>query len=689
MNCRSFVLVLMVLFVIGFVGCSDSEDSDGTQPNDQIINNQAPDDPLNPPADVTYEKRESDWFFVDSFDSDTASGLRDAKTDEIMQTAIECKLLFPASPPPYPVLLVGHGWAQNAESSLPQAEIYRNQGYASLVWSARGFGSSTELSRLNSSEYEVKDVIRIINWLAEQDFVIQEKRPEKVFENGKLVDFDFNSDGIQEGDDIPGDESKDFVLGMVGGSYGGGIQLLTASFDRRVDAIAPWMTWNNLKESLAPDDCFKIFWSSLLYIGGLAAANTAVDPHLTEWLIAILMTHEPTPSMEAGLGLSSPSTRFDLYSPLDSKNKFQTPTLVVQGIYDLLFDINQGVTNFELIRERTSDVKMYWHPSGHSSAGIAALVNGISGEGEESEEGEDTSAVIETDGVTLKVLNWFDRYLKHEDVDTGSEFEYDIKLDDNEWETKSGSWPLVAKNDYQVYYLYGGQDNSTGALSQDSLSYENTSQKSSVINIPFVNTSMNELFESDKAPEEKDAEDNELTSISYQTAPFVEDTEVTGIPEVALWLSAQSTDITFFIKLYDVAPDGIPALIDLDVTPWRIPKKDGEDNLMPPIDDAIYGSAIFQAFNNAFIEALIDGKDLASKLAGIPQIGIPRIGNLKTEKLNTFDLRGFAHNFKQGHSLRLTICTSQNGYLHSRRPGTGFIWHGEEHRSKLLLPVVK
>ena len=39
---------------------------------------------------------------------------------------------------------------------------------------------------------------------------------------------------------------------MAGGSYGGGIQFITAARDKRVDVITPTIPWHNLLESLYP-----------------------------------------------------------------------------------------------------------------------------------------------------------------------------------------------------------------------------------------------------------------------------------------------------------------------------------------------------------------------------------------------------------------------------------------------------
>ena len=51
---------------------------------------------------------------------------------------------------------------------------------------------------------------------------------------------------------------------MVGASYGGGIQLVTAAIDKRVDAIVPTIAWNNLNTSLYKSGAPKTSWGALL-----------------------------------------------------------------------------------------------------------------------------------------------------------------------------------------------------------------------------------------------------------------------------------------------------------------------------------------------------------------------------------------------------------------------------------------
>jgi ABC-2 type transport system ATP-binding protein len=94
-----------------------------------------------------------------------------------------------------------------------------HSGYNVVTWDPRGEWQSGGVLQIDHPDYGGQDMKAIISWLAQQ--------PE-----------------VQT--DAPGDPR----LGMVGASYGGGIQLVTAAIDKRVDAIAPTIAWNNLNTSL-------------------------------------------------------------------------------------------------------------------------------------------------------------------------------------------------------------------------------------------------------------------------------------------------------------------------------------------------------------------------------------------------------------------------------------------------------
>ncbi|MFE0583315.1 alpha/beta hydrolase, partial [Streptomyces sp. NPDC058874] len=138
-----------------------------------------------------------------------------------------------------PAVLLAHGFGGSKDDVRAQAERLARDGYAVMTWSARGFGRSGGRIGLNDPEHEVKDVSRLIDWLA--------ARPEVLL-----------------------DADGDPRVGVSGASYGGAVSLLAAGHDRRVDAIAPAITYWNLADSLFPGGVFKKLWSGIFFTTGSA-----------------------------------------------------------------------------------------------------------------------------------------------------------------------------------------------------------------------------------------------------------------------------------------------------------------------------------------------------------------------------------------------------------------------------------
>ena len=113
-------------------------------------------------------------------------------------------------------------------------------GYNVLTWDARGFGGSGGQVMVDNANFEGRDVQALLTHVANQ--------PEAQL-------------------DRPGDPR----VGMTGASYGGGIQLVTAGIDRRVDAITPVIAWNSLLTSLYKDGSPKLGWGSVL--GGVGLTS--------------------------------------------------------------------------------------------------------------------------------------------------------------------------------------------------------------------------------------------------------------------------------------------------------------------------------------------------------------------------------------------------------------------------------
>src|SRR5215475_12863138 len=158
---------------------------------------------------------------------------------------LDASFFTPAGGGRVPAVLLAHGFGQSKEAVRPEAENLARAGFAVLTWSARGFGASTGQIGLNSPDYEVKDVEQLVSWLARQPRVLL-------------------------------DRAGDPRVGITGASYGGGISLLAAAYDHRIDAVVAQSTWNNLATALFPNAAaggpaggvFKRQWAGLLFTQG-------------------------------------------------------------------------------------------------------------------------------------------------------------------------------------------------------------------------------------------------------------------------------------------------------------------------------------------------------------------------------------------------------------------------------------
>ncbi|SDY09132.1 ABC-2 type transport system ATP-binding protein [Micromonospora pattaloongensis] len=146
-----------------------------------------------------------------------------------------------------PAVLLAHGFGGTKRTVRTDAEDLAGIGYAVLTFTARGFGRSGGQIHLDHPDYEVRDAQRLLDWLA--------ARPE-----------------------IRTDAAGDPRVGVVGGSYGGGLALLLAAQDKRVDAIVPMITWNDLARAFLPESTggqpvngvLKKGWAGLFFGSGSA-----------------------------------------------------------------------------------------------------------------------------------------------------------------------------------------------------------------------------------------------------------------------------------------------------------------------------------------------------------------------------------------------------------------------------------
>jgi ABC-2 type transport system ATP-binding protein len=226
-----------------------------------------------------------------------------------------------------PVVLNGPGWAQPGanDPSTGVVKALLDQGYNVLTWDPRGFGQSGGLATIDAPDVEGRDTMALIDWTAQQPSVQLDK---------------------------PGDPR----VGMVGGSYGGGIQYSTASIDPRLDALVPVVGWHSLVTSLYKDQTFKQGWNTLLYG---SAASKGLDPHIRSAFASATAT---------GLLSADDEAWFASRGPGDAAlSQIKTPTLIMGGTIDTLFPLDEDVKIYQRLKANGIPVKMAWVCGGHGA----------------------------------------------------------------------------------------------------------------------------------------------------------------------------------------------------------------------------------------------------------------------------------------------------------------------------------
>ncbi len=462
-----------------------------------------------------------------------------------------------------PAVLTTNGFGGNKADggTAGTAKAFAQRGYVGIAYSGLGFGKSGCLVSLDDPRIDAKATSALIDFLAGR----------RAADDGTKVDY-VAKDG-QRGDDPR--------VGMIGGSYGGAIQLATAAVDHRVDALVPLITWNNLAYSLDPQNAgntdvpgaYKWQWANGFYLIGEGQPLLApsLDPSRYNNLTCL---HFVTRACDTIRMLNSgryPAGSTDelldyarSVSPVSYLSKVKAPTLLVQGQADSLFNLNEAKATYETLKGQGTTAKMIWQSWGHSG-GITDPASGELSLG---------AGNLETSYVGQRVLAWFDRYLRgNKQADTGPNFAYY-----RDWVGEPGRTYATASRPPALtdkYYLSGDGklvDNRSKVV-RGSREYRNwlipTSHSESslagLVGLP------------DPAPY-----DTRGTYLDWTTEPLASATDVVGAPKATLKVVSPRTErvqnssdaadkLVLFVKLYDVAPDGRKTLAHRLVAPVRVP----------------------------------------------------------------------------------------------------------------------
>ncbi|MFJ9848002.1 CocE/NonD family hydrolase [Streptomyces sp. NPDC101150] len=530
-----------------------------------------------------------------------------------------------AHPAPAVLTTNGFGGSKADGSTDATAKAFAARGYVALAYSGLGFGKTGCPISLDDPKADGRAASRLVDFLAGS----------RTSDDGTRVDY------------VTKDGKGDPRVGMIGGSYGGAIQMATASVDHRVDALVPLITWNDLSYSLDPNNAgrtqgvsgpvpgaYKYQWTNGFFLIGEAQGllNPSLDP--SRWGGAGCL-HFVAPACETKRLLDSRTYPADRtatmltyarsVSPVSYLKSVKAPTLLVQGQADSLFNLNEATATYRTLTAQGTPAKMIWQAWGHSG-GMKDPAKG------ELDLGKGN---LETSYVGRRILAWFDRYLQHrKDTDTGPAFAYY-----RDWVTEGPTYATSRTVPVGGQKLYLSGD---GKLVDNRKKVARGSREYRNLRVPTSHSESSLaglLGLPDPAPY-----DIKGTYLDWTSAPVAgRPVDVVGAPKVTLRVVSPQTErvqnsadaadkLVLFAKLYDVAPDGTKTLVHRLVAPARVP-------------------------------------DVTRKF--------------------TVELPGIVHRYEPGHRLRFVIAASDTAYAGNRGVKPVTVTSAPEDTGVLELPVTQ
>ena len=394
---------------------------------------------------------------------------------------------------PAPAVVVSPGFGQSKLGVDTDARELATHGYVVLAWSLRGFGRSTGRIALDAPDAEVRDLSRLIDRLAATAEVQQ---------------------------DGPGDPR----VGLSGQSYGGGISLMGATYDKRVDATVPVITWNSLDSAFLPGGVFKAQYASVFFASGPGGPCTRFAQRICEAYTRLAQT-----------GTGSAADRSLLVASSPDPSRITAPTLLVQGQDDTLFPLQESLTTARALQARGTPVALAWLNGGHDKPF-----------------GKDGDATIRT-----LTRTWFDRYLRRGKAGTGPAFR---------WDRSTGG----AGSSSQLPGSVGAAVRLEGPATQP-LANPAGGRPASISSIPGAGQlgGISSALGLDVPGQ----------SASWQSAPLATGRELLGDGRLTVHVTSSTGTAVLFAKVSDVSPDGGSALPGGQVAPLRLDglPSDGRD----------------------------------------------------------------------------------------------------------------
>jgi ABC-2 type transport system ATP-binding protein len=452
---------------------------------------------------------------------------------------LDTSLYLPASTPA-PAVLLAHGFGGTKTDLDSQARSLAHHGYVVLTYTARGFGTSGGMIHLDSQQFEVADGSRLIDYL--------QTRPEVLERAGRPV------------------------VGVAGSSYGGALALMLGAMDHRVSAVAADITWNDLQRALFPNDAsngpagstdpgvLKKLWAGFLFSAGLgpASSNTASSntaspngggsadgdgpcgrfaPGICALYQSAAQGKDLNPAMVKLLEQSSPSTVL---------TRMSAPTLLTQGEQDSLFPLSEADANAKQITAAGAPVQVRWRSGGHDAASAA-------------------------DDVAGWQTQFFDQRLRGAGADPSNGFRLDQRgAGISATDGQRVNTTLQATNGYPGVGTHPAAPMITFGLQgkKQTINAPAGGNPAAISSIPtlgdLIGTASNAGLAGaaglSKVPGQ---------TASFTTPPLSQPQLITGASRVRLQVRAAG-DLTAFVALHDLGPDGSDSLPAQLVSPIRL-----------------------------------------------------------------------------------------------------------------------
>ena len=422
---------------------------------------------------------------------------------------------------PAPAVILAHGFGGTLDESDGDARDLAARGYVALTYTARGFGKTGGLISLDSPDYDVVDVEALVDRLAATPGVLL-------------------------------DGPNDPRVGITGPSYGGGISLMAAAYDHRIDATVPVITWNDLARVFSPNGAvsgggaasdqtpgvFKSGWASLFFslgsLDGGAAPKTATTcagfiPEVCSIYAASQLAGTATPDALALLHRDSIASVAD---------KLTAPTLLIQGETDTLFPLVEADATAKSLAANGTPYAVTWIAGGHDG-GIGAQTDQIRGE----------------------TASWFDAHLKRNGSDPGKGWVFQRESDGSR-----ASVATYGQAGTPVTYSLGvtGAAGTLGSGTAGSKTFANPpgGQPAAFSSLPGLGA-VSALLGGVGA-------DFPGQNVAFDGPTLQAPLEMAGTPSVTLDLGSTTGTVVGYAKLYDVDANNRATLPGALVAPFRV-----------------------------------------------------------------------------------------------------------------------